>query len=97
MTWRAAFDPQKGRKVFTQQRIQARLEPAPEHPVQWAQRLKRVFNIDIGACAQCQSPVRIIACIEDPAVIRQVLDHLASKETTDRQARPPPQIGLFDE
>ncbi len=42
----------------------------------WAQRLKRVFNIDIETCEQCQGPVRIIACIEDPAVIRQILERL---------------------
>ena len=35
----------------------------------WAQRLKRVFNIDIETCSECGSNVRIIACIEDPAVI----------------------------
>ena len=68
----------------------------------WAQRLKRVFNIDIETCERCQGPVRIIACIEDPAVIRQILDHLKSQESTDQQAtlppgRAPPQRGLFDQ
>ncbi len=67
-----------------------------------AQRLKRDFNIDIETCEQCQGPVRIIACIEDPAVIRQILEHLRKKESEDSQAQPPPerappQIGLFDE
>lgn len=66
----------------------------------WAQRLKRVFHIDIETCEKCQGPVRIIACVEDPVAIRQILDHLKSKEATD-QARPPPgrappQLGLFD-
>ena len=68
----------------------------------WAQRLKRVFNIDIEACEQCQGPVKVIACIEDPLVIRQILDHLKSKEPIDQQARPPPgrappQLVLFDQ
>ncbi|MEX0963770.1 MAG: IS91 family transposase, partial [Pseudohongiellaceae bacterium] len=67
----------------------------------WAQRLKQVFSIDIETCEKCQGPVKIIACIEDPAVIRQILDHLRSKESADHQAdlppgRAPPQIGLFD-
>ena len=49
-----------------------------------------------------RGPVRIIACIEDPVVIRLILEHLRSRETTDSQARlpperAPPQIGLFDE
>ena len=32
----------------------------------WAQRLKRVFGIDIHTCPACGGAVRIIACIEDP-------------------------------
>lgn len=54
------------------------------------------------SCEKCQGPVRIIACVEDPAVIQLILNHLASQETTDQQASPPPgrappQLGLFDE
>ena len=35
----------------------------------WVQRLKRVFHIDIETCNHCGGAVKIIACIEDPAVI----------------------------
>ena len=28
----------------------------------WAQRLKRVFNIDIETCPACGGAVRLIAC-----------------------------------
>ena len=35
----------------------------------WAQRLKRVFNIDIETCSHCGGDVKVIACIEDPVVI----------------------------
>ena len=45
----------------------------------WAQRLKRVFKIDIETRPDCAGRLRIIACIEDPAVIRQILDHLRAK------------------
>jgi hypothetical protein len=48
----------------------------------WAQRLKRVFNIDIETCPACGGAVRIIACIEDPVVIQQILDHLKIKDET---------------
>jgi|TARA_B100000959_G_scaffold171236_1_gene179331 hypothetical protein len=41
-----------------------------------AQRLKRVFNIDIKTYRECPGPVQVIACIEDPRVIKQILDHL---------------------
>ena len=43
----------------------------------WAQRLKRVFNIDITQCERCtKRNVKIIACITDPIVIKKILDHL---------------------
>ena len=35
----------------------------------WAQRLKRVFNIDIETCSECGGTMKVIACIEDPVVI----------------------------
>lgn len=39
----------------------------------WAERLKRVFNIDISVCSHCQGRVRIIACIEESQVIKKIL------------------------
>ena len=42
----------------------------------WAMRLKRVFNIDITVCRHCPRRVRIIACIEDAGVIKQILAHI---------------------
>jgi len=48
----------------------------------WAQRLKRVFNIDIETCRDCGGAVKVIACIEDPVVIKKILDHLKSKDET---------------
>lgn len=37
----------------------------------WAQRLKRAFGIDTETCPACGGTLRIIACIEDAAVIRR--------------------------
>jgi len=77
--------------------------PAQRHAAMtWAQRLKRVFDIDISTCEKCQGPVRIIACIEDPEVIRQILEHARNFEPIDPQAqlppgRAPPQLRLFDQ
>ncbi len=57
----------------------------------WAQRLKRVFNIDIETCSNCGGAVRVmpttlaalvgqaLACIEDPVVIDKILAHLDEK------------------
>jgi hypothetical protein len=41
-----------------------------------AQRLKRVFKIDIETCDQCVGGIKAIACIEDPVVVKRILDHL---------------------
>jgi hypothetical protein len=51
-------------------------------PLTWAQRLKRVFNIDITLCPLCGGSMRVIADITDPDIIQKILDHI--------QARPPP-------
>jgi hypothetical protein len=67
----------------------------------WAQRLKRVFNIDIEICPKCAGALRIIACIEDPVVIDKILTHLDKKAASANpaalpQPRAPPQADLFD-
>ncbi|QHN01927.1 hypothetical protein FNZ59_24830 (plasmid) [Escherichia coli] len=63
-----------------------------------------VFNIDIETCSGCGGAMKVIACIEDPIVIKQILDHLKHKaETSGTRALPesraPPAellLGLFD-
>lgn len=65
----------------------------------WAQRLKRVFNIDIETCSACGGAVKVIACIEDPAVIQKILTHLKEKAGPEPlgllpSVRAPP-TGLF--
>jgi hypothetical protein len=42
----------------------------------WAQRLRRVFSIDIERCERCGGAVRIIACTEDPELIEKILQHV---------------------
>jgi hypothetical protein len=39
----------------------------------WARLLKRVFEIDLEHCPQCGVLLKIIAAIEDPPVIAQIL------------------------
>jgi hypothetical protein len=50
----------------------------------WARLLKRVFDIDIEHCPQCGGNLKIIATIEEPAVIERILTHLGLC------AQPPP-------
>ena len=49
----------------------------------WAQRLKRVFGIDIETCGACGGAVKVIACIEDPVVIEKILTHWQEQETPE--------------
>ena len=42
----------------------------------WAQRLKRVFGIEINTCARCSGTLSIIASIEQPELIARILAHL---------------------
>lgn len=63
-------------------------EPSQIHdpliaPLTWAQRLKRVFNIDITLCPRCGGTLRVIAEITDPVIIQKILDHVA---------QPPPEV-----
>ena len=40
----------------------------------WAQRLKRVFNIEVTTCVNCGGAARIVASVEEPHAIRAILD-----------------------
>ena len=89
--------------IFEPLDFMSRMDGMPRaqgHPDQWAQRLKRVFDIDIETCDKCDGNVRIIACIEDPIVIRKILAHLDEKMTPSAtgmlpESRAPPATGLF--
>ena len=66
----------------------------------WAQRLKRVFGIDIETCSLCGGVVKIIASIEDPVVIAKILSHLNTiniemDKVLLPESRAPPQFCLF--
>jgi hypothetical protein len=61
----------------------------------WAQRLKRVFAIEIETCEKCGGNVKIIACIEDPVAIERILKHLGLDQASQARNRSPP-TGLFD-
>ena len=74
----------------------------------WAQRLKRVFSIDIEKCEKCGSKMKVISSIEDPDVIDKILKHLGLVQSSrlrswrlqvhtlirsfDEQDRPLPEV-----
>jgi hypothetical protein len=60
----------------------------------WAQRLRRVFAIDIETCRQCGGHLRVIASIGEPAVIERILEYLGGDAGCVDPAHPsraPPQ------
>ena len=56
----------------------------------WAERLKRVFAIEIEKCEKCGGKLKIIACIEDADVIEKILKHLGLDEALQARNRSPP-------
>ncbi len=104
---RALVTPAKRGKGNKAKATDETQEPTPTErraAMTWAQRLKRAFNIDIETCQACGGAMKIIACIEDPVVIKKILDHLKKKDEA-KETNPLPesraptvgmQAGLFD-
>lgn len=62
----------------------------PRHvAMTWAQRLKRVFGIDIDQCARCGGKLKVIASIEEPGVIARILAHIQKTAPDPQQAGLP--------
>jgi len=103
--YRAQVTPAKrgrGGRHATTADPEARTPAERRAAMSWAQRLKRVFGIDIETCPACGDAMRIIACIEAPDAIEKILAHLDAKVAEpDTPWRPPcrapPPRGLFDE
>ena len=66
--WRAQITP-AGRGSGAQA-VDTRTPAERHRAMNWAQRLKRVFKLDLQSCEGCGGQVRVIACIEDPAPSR---------------------------
>jgi len=42
----------------------------------WARLIRKVYEADPLECPKCKGPMRIIALIDDPPVVRRILEHL---------------------
>jgi hypothetical protein len=65
----------------------------------WAELMHRTFGFDVLLCPRCQGRLELIALIEDPRVIRRILNHLGlpTEVPAARPARSPPlPLGLSD-
>ena len=100
---RALVTPAKRGKGVKPKDAEGQDEQAPVRchaAMTWAQRLKRVFSIDVEKCRICGGTAKVIACIEDPVVIKKILAYLEEKLPTQAglllpDSRAPPQSSLF--
>jgi hypothetical protein len=60
--------------------------------------MRRVFAIDVLACAGCGGRLRFLATIENPPVVTKILAHLGLPTVGPAlmPARPPPQPDEFN-
>jgi len=65
--------------------------------VAWATLLQRVFELDVLACPRCGGRLRVVATIEEPAVVHKILTHVGlSTEPVTPRAPPAPPPSLWD-
>jgi hypothetical protein len=67
--WRGAITPArrgKGAQRQASDEVEEDTPVARRSAMTWAQRLKRVFRIDVETCPACGGAMKIIASIEDP-------------------------------
>ena len=77
--WRAAITP-AGRGRGARPKAAAEQSVRRHAPMTWMQRLKRVFAIEIERCGRCGGKLRVIASIEEPALIERILAGLQPAE-----------------
>ena len=73
-------------------------EPGPETrsqarqaaKVAWAKMIRKVYEVDPLACPECASQMRVIALIEDPAVIKRILSWLGLWDPPQPRGPSPP-------
>jgi hypothetical protein len=56
--------------------------------------MRRVFDLDVLACPRCGGRLRLIATVEDPAVVSKILAHLGLLHPTDSPGPAPPSADL---
>ena len=65
--------------------------------VSWASLLERVFEVDVLACPRCGQRMRVLATLEEPAVVHKILQHvgLPAAPVTPRAPPPDPELPLW--
>ena len=55
-----------------------------------ARLLRKIYEVDPLTCPRCLAPMKVVAVIEQPKIIRQILQHLNLYESSQRA--PPPRL-----
>jgi putative transposase len=63
------------------------------HSWSWAALMHRAFALDVLACPQCGGRLRLIATLQDPAVIRKLLAHPGMARSGPSPGSAPPEPG----
>ena len=95
---------QKKRAGATEQPLQIARPSAEEDDfhrqcrANWARLIKKIYEVDPLRCSRCGGTMRIISFIEDPAVIKKILQHLKLWEVPKRSppAKTPPRDFVYD-
>ena len=96
---RSAIVPEPKPDEPVQLRLFAKGKPSAQlraRRVRWAKLMAKVFGFDPLCCPRCQSPMRIVEFVTDPAAIAEVLGHAPASSQRPRAdgARAPPQLDL---
>jgi hypothetical protein len=87
----------RGKRKKANGGLQSAQDEAPEEltPEQasrrrnWAELIRRVYEVDPLICAKCGGEMRVVAFITEPPVIKKILDHIKER---DRSGRAPPSL-----
>jgi hypothetical protein len=98
--WRAALVPGPSHGVdisHVESSVEAvehagRVKPSRPGAYQWAELMQRTFALNVLACPRCGGRLRLVALIEQAAVVQRILRHLGlpAEVPERRPARAPP-------
>lgn len=57
--------------------------------VTWARLIRKVYESEPLECPKCKGPMRVIAPIDDPPVVRRILEHLGCWASEQSGPGPP--------
>ena len=70
--------------------VDASPRPLPPGAWTWPALMRRVFALDVLACPRGGGRLRVIASVQDPAVVRTLLTHVGRALSTEAPGPAPP-------